>query len=278
MSHLVLPGALVAALAASVLVVAPTAEARGVHCGQRIKHNFTLHRNLHNCRGDGLVVRANNIVIKLAGHTIDGRNRRSTAGIRITGLHGVTVKGGTIRQFGRGVWLVRASDNKIQSNVITGSFDEGVFVNEKSARNLIQGNRISWSGTRHHALNADGIDARGPAALVVANAVRHSNDDGIDVNGAGSIIDGNNVASSGLDGIDVDSQTALVQNNVSTSNGDDGIGVGRNAANVTLRSNITNSNADMGIQPIAGTVIDGGGNRAASNGDARQCTQVTCSP
>jgi parallel beta-helix repeat protein len=277
-SHLLYRAALVGALVSAVLVVAPAAEAARVHCGQRIKHSITLRRNLHNCRGDGLIVARSNIVINLHGHTIDGRGRRGTAGVRIRHYHGVTVKFGVIHQFGRGIWLVRAGDNKIQSNVVSGSFDEGIFVNETSPRVLIQSNRVSWSGTRSHATWADGIDARGAAVTVVANSIRHSNDDGIDVNGAGSTIDGNSVSGSVHDGIDIDSQTAVVQNNTSTGNHDDGIGVGHNAANVTIRSNIANSNTDLGIQPIAGTAIDGGGNRAAGNGDARQCVRIACSP
>jgi hypothetical protein len=272
--------AVVATVAASVLVVTPpAADARAaVQCGQRIKHSITLGRNLSNCRGDGLVVRANNITINLNGHTVDGRGRRSSAGVRIAGFHGVTVTGGVIRQFGRGIWLVRANDDKIVSNVVTGSFDEGIFTNETSARPLIQSNRISGSGTRHHAVDADGIDARGAGVRALKNTVRHSNDDGIDVGGTGSVIDGNSVSGSGHDGIDIDSLGSTVQNNVSNGNGDDGIGVGRNARNVVLRNNITNVNADLGIQPIAGTAIDGGGNRASGNGDARQCVRVSCSP
>ena len=270
--------AVVVAVATSVLVVAPAAEAGGVHCGQKLKHSLTLGKNLRNCRGDGLVVRANNITVNLNGHTIDGRGRRSTAGVRIAGYHRVTVTHGVIRQFGRGIWLVRAHDDRIVNNVVTRSFDEGIFINERSARTLVQGNRVSSSGTFHHALNADGIDARGPAVTVVANTIRHSFDDGIDVNGAGSTIDGNSVSGSGQDGLDVDSRTARIQNNVSSSNGDDGIGVGREAANVTVRANFASTNFDLGIQPIAGTTIDGGGNRASGNGDLRQCVQVICTP
>jgi len=279
MSHLLRRTAFVGALVAPVLVVAPAAQARGgLHCGSHVKHSITLGRNLRNCRGDGLVVARSNIVINLHGHTIDGRGRRGTAGVRIHNFHGVTVKSGVIRQFGKGILLVHAGDNKVQSNVVSGSFDEGIFVNETSQRVLVKGNRISWSGTRSHASWADGIDARGPAVVVVANSVRHSQDDGIDVNGAGSTIDGNTVFGSLHDGFDIDSQTALVQNNTSTGNHDDGIGVGRNAANVTIRSNVANSNSDLGIQPIAGTAIDGGGNRASGNGDPRQCVRIACAP
>jgi hypothetical protein len=34
-------------------------------------------------------------------------------------------------------------------------------------------------------------------------------------------------------------------------------------------------NGDLGIEAVEG-VIDGGGNRASENGDARQCVNVTC--
>ena len=270
--------ALIVTLAASVLVAAPPAEAAAQRCGMRIKHNFTLHRNLHNCRGDGLVVAANNITVKLAGHVVDGRNRRSTAGVRVTGFHGVTVQGGVIRQFGKGIWLVRANDDRILNNTISGSADEGVFTNETSSRNLIQGNRISWSGTRIHARDADGIDARGNGIRIIANSIRHSNDDGIDVNGSGVTIDSNAVSSSLHDGIDVDGTDVLVQNNIATGNGDDGIRTSHTAARVTLINNITNGNADLGIQTVSGTAIDGGGNRASGNLDPRQCLRIACSP
>jgi parallel beta-helix repeat protein len=270
--------ALIVTVAASVLAVTPPAEARAQHCGMRLTHNFTLHRNLYNCRGDGLVVAANNITVKLAGHVVDGRSRRSTAGVRVTGFHGVTVQGGVIRQFGRGVWLVRANDDRILNNTISGSADEGVFTNETSSRILIQGNRISWSGTRIHASDADGIDARGNGIRIIANSIRHSNDDGIDVNGSGVTIDGNNVSSSVHDGIDVDGTDVLVQNNVATGNGDDGIRTSHTAARVTMINNITNGNADLGIQTVSATAIDGGGNRASGNFDPRQCLRVTCTP
>ena len=270
--------ALFVSVAAAVLAAAPAAEARAQRCGMRVTHNFTLHRNLHNCPGDGLVVRASNITIKLGGHTVDGRNRRSTAGIRITGLHGVTVQGGVIRQFGKGVWLVRANDNRILNNTISSSADEGVFTNETSSRILIRGNRISWSGTRIHARDADGIDARGDGVSIIANSVRHSNDDGIDVNGSGVTLDGNRVSGSVHDGIDIDGTDVLVQNNIATGNGDDGIRTSHTTARVTMRNNVTTSNADLGIQAVSGSVIDGGGNRASGNVDPRQCLRVTCTP
>jgi hypothetical protein len=39
--------------------------------------------------------------------------------------------------------------------------------------------------------------------------------------------------------------------------------------------NIANQNQDLGIEAVPG-VIDGGGNRAAGNGNPLQCTNVLC--
>jgi nitrous oxidase accessory protein NosD len=260
-----------------MLVTAPAAEARAAHCGMRIRHDFTLHRNLHNCRGDGLVVAADNVTINLRGHTIDGRRRRSSVGVRITGFHGVTVKRGKIRQFGMGVLLVDASHVRILRNRIRGSFDEGVFTDETSDHLVIARNRIRGSGIRSGALWADGIDARGDAVRVLSNRVRRNHDDGIDVNGTDITVDGNRVYRNVHDGIDVDGHDTLVEHNVSTRNGDDGIGVSRQASDVTISDNVIRVNADLGIQPVAGTFVDGGGNRASRNQDSRQCVRVVCS-
>ena len=112
---------------------------------------------------------------------------------------------------------------------------------------------------------------------VIANTVFRNHDDGIDMNGTDLTVARNRVTRNVHDGIDVDGHDVRVQDNVSTRNGDDGIGVSRDATSVMIRHNITRRNADLGIQPVAGTSSDGGGNRASRNGDTRQCVRVLCS-
>ena len=58
-----------------------------------------------------------------------------------------------------------------------------------------------------------------------------------------------------------------------TRAGDDGIDV--NSASTTIAGNLAVRNHDLGIEAVAG-VTDGGGNKAAANGDPRQCTHVAC--
>ena len=266
-------------MTASVLVVgAPAAQARAQHCGMRIKHNFTLRRNLHNCRGDGLVVAANNITVNLAVTPSTAADRRSTAGVRVAGFHGVTVPGGVIRQFGKGIWLVRADDDRILNNRISGSFDEGIFTNETSDPHADPGNRISWSGTRIHAVDADGIDARGDGVRVIANTIRHSNDDGIDVNGSGVTIDGNNVVRQrATTGSTSTARTPGPEQRVERATAT----TGSASAGMRPRDHAATTSPRQrrpGHPAVAGTSIDGGGNRASRNGDTRQCVRVDCVP
>ena len=60
---------------------------------------------------------------------------------------------------------------------------------------------------------------------------------------------------------------------IASRNGEDGIDVDVPAT--TLTRNIANRNRDLGIEAVPG-VIDGGGNRAAGNGNPAQCTNIDC--
>jgi parallel beta-helix repeat protein len=271
--------ACIAAVGVAPSLMAPSAAgaaAPKVHCGQTIRTNIRLTRDLRNCPGDGLVVGANNITINLNGHTLLGSGKRGTAGVRVTGFHGATVKSGVIRHFGRGVWLVTAVDGRIVDNTIRNSFDEGIFASKRSSRPIILRNRVSGSGEISGATFADGVDARGNGTRVRGNTVRHSRDDGIDVNGDDDVVEQNTVVGSHSDGIDVDGFRTLVEENLSVGNGDDGIGVGVHGGQVTIEENTADYNFDLGIQPKRGTA-HGEGNKAEGNGDPRQCVVVECS-
>ncbi len=75
------------------------------------------------------------------------------------------------------------------------------------------------------------------------------------------------------DGIRVGSDTtaSVVAQNTVFSNGGDGIEV----SYATVTRNIATYNAQLGIRALAG-VIDGGGNKAADNGDPDQCEGLAC--
>jgi hypothetical protein len=65
----------------------------------------------------------------------------------------------------------------------------------------------------------------------------------------------------------------LLERNVAIGADDDGIDVEN--ARTTLTRNLALQNGDLGIEAVPG-VIDGGGNKAKANGDAAQCTNISC--
>ncbi len=65
----------------------------------------------------------------------------------------------------------------------------------------------------------------------------------------------------------------LIERNAAHRNRDDGIDIDGGLA--TLRSNEANENVDLGIE-TSSVIDDGGGNRAAHNGNPAQCLNVVC--
>ena len=256
--------------------IAPVAAGTAAKCGDTMISDIILANDLLDCAGDGLVVGANDITIDLNGHTVDGSGSLKSAGIRIQGYSGVIVKGGIVREFGRGIWLINAVDNQVLGNTIENSAEEGVFADKKSGGALVEGNKIIGNGIDPVSTWADGIDAQSYGATIRGNTVNNSRDDGIDANGNDVTIENNTMDGNGSNGIDVDGVNTTIHMNTGTNNGHDGIGGGLEADKVTLKGNITNNNRNLGINFKRGHVVDGGNNKAAGNADPRQCLPVKC--
>jgi hypothetical protein len=118
--------------------------------------------------------------------------------------------------------------------------------------------------------------------LIADNAIERTHAAGIWVDvpelelaTVGNVLRLNQIRDAGTDGMLVGSTAAdtLLERNLAEGAGDDGIGV--ESASTTLTRNSANRTHDLGIEAVAG-VTDGGGNRAAGNGDPLQCTNVFC--
>jgi hypothetical protein len=172
--------------------------------------------------------------------------------------------------------LHAATDGYVAHNVTTG----GGIVAEGGADNgLITSNILPRSNIFVGASNNDIVSHNvlfGP--LPNLNGIRvgfdpfsgHSGPDGVQVTD-------NVVVGFGIDGIEVDYNGAashtLVNGNVVVENGHDGIENGD--ATATLARNIAIANQALGIESVPGAT-DGGGNRAAANGDPLECTVIAC--
>src|SRR4051794_7111866 len=154
-----------------------------VTCGSTITASTTLRSDLVNCPLDGLVIDADNITLNLNGHTIDGDagpvpESSLDAGIRlITHHHGVTITGGTVREFDRGIQLEGASDNQIVHMLVRANSNSGIQVGSDGASsdgNRIVDNTVASNGqagiglfeSDHNVIRRDTVSNNGGAGAI----------------------------------------------------------------------------------------------------------------
>jgi len=117
-----------------------------------------------------------------------------------------------------------------------------------------------------------GVFVQDSSAMAVDGNVLQNNNEGVLVRGNSSNTSvSSNQATQNQVGIVVGTPATgtLVSGNAADVNAIDGINVGAPATTITANS--ANSNGRWGIAAVSG-VTDGGGNRAAGNGNPAQCT------
>jgi parallel beta-helix repeat protein len=136
----------IAAVAAVGATPATSQLPNEVSCGDTIVADTILDRDLVDCTNNGIVIGADGVTLDLNGHLIDGdarpvancpRRQFCDTGVVNDGHDGVTVRDGSVRQFGAGVFIGRARDNRVlglssSSNQFFG------FVVAESARSVIR--------------------------------------------------------------------------------------------------------------------------------------------
>jgi len=158
--------------------------------------------------------------------------------------------------------------NVIRGNTLGG--DELALLARESSRNRIVHN-MATGGFLMDSSHRDEVrrNVVSDAGIAIANSVR-------------AMVGGNTVTGAaagsyptGGDGIAVaaDARLTTVVNNFASANHDDGID--SDSPTTMIARNTANNNGDLGIEAAQG-VRDGGGNRAAGNGDPLQCTGVFC--
>jgi parallel beta-helix repeat protein len=200
-------------------VGAGPAAASPVSCGDTITTSATLHDDLTNCPGNGLVIDADNITLDLNGHTIDGDATpgasQPDAGIRLAGHHGVTLIGGTVQEFDTGVLLDAAPSNRLRRlTVLHNAPGRGIDLENHSDANDIRAN-TSASNTRAAIVMVDS-----DRNLVRDNTTRDSPAGGIVGHTASDNRIEHNLSTAG---VDEGSNDNLIAHNTATGNPDVGI-------------------------------------------------------
>ena len=266
----------------------PAAAAAGPACGDTLTRSTTLHADLSNCPGDGLVIGADGITLDLNGHTIDGDavSGGDDSGVRVNGHQGVVVRRGTVREFDHAVHLTGASHNAIAHLFATrnGDTDIGraILLDEGSDWNRIEHNNASSNGRsgvavldgNHNLVAYNRTATNGVAGMgifggsenrVIANAITDNADNGIfwGAGTTGGRFEGNRVTGNPGGGFAMEeADGATVAHNLIARNGDNVIVFGsgnRVAGNAVLDAAGCPDGCGYGISVEGGTgnVVEG---------------------
>jgi hypothetical protein len=179
------PKAAVSRLLVLALVVAGvtvlgagSALASHIGCGDTITTDTTLDSDLVNCPNIGIVIGADNITLDLNGHIIDGdatpvdpcpEGETCDVGVDNSAGHsGVTIEGGSVRQFSLGVLVEGgAARNRLHQLAVSDTTDVGIIVAD-STDSVIDKTSMSDPGVNGLIL----LDSQ--RALVARNSVSGS--------------------------------------------------------------------------------------------------------
>jgi len=169
----------VLAVAGLMVLSAGEALANHVSCGDTITADTTLDSDLVNCPNNGVVIGADGITLDLNGRLIDGdgtefagcsQNEFCDGGVVNDGHDGVTVRQGSVRDFGTGVFVGRARHNRVLRISSSRNLFFGFLVSD-AARSLVRGS----SGNDNLAPDGDGMGLFGSHHVrILHNSFRHN--------------------------------------------------------------------------------------------------------
>jgi parallel beta-helix repeat protein len=232
---------LILAVALSAAVGSASGRAFGPQpsCGDTITADTKLHSDLVNCPNNGLVIGADNVTLDLNGHVIDGDDAEFTdcppneacdIGILDFDHHGVTIKGGKVREFTFGSLVIGATDSRLTRLDLSHNFFSGLLVAE-SSRSQIDLITASANGLTTDQAGVDVFDSH--ELTFARNTVFANGDIGYFVSGLDdSRFEENSIADHPEAGILLDHGNGNEFNHNRLSNNQDGIVVSGDANTV----------------------------------------------
>jgi parallel beta-helix repeat protein len=122
-----------------------------VACGETITADTTLESDLVDCPNNGIIIGADDITLDLNGHIIDGddalvdpcpKNELCDVGVLNDGHNGVTIAGGTVKEFALGALVFSARRNML-SRLTTFEHVFGGFTLIQVVRSSVRGSTAS---------------------------------------------------------------------------------------------------------------------------------------
>ena len=217
-------------------------------CGQVVRTNAFLTRDLACVGRAGVVVGASGITINLNGFTLHGDRSFGRYGVDdLSGFDGVTVENGVVRNFDYGLVGFGANRLVVSGLVASENTSGGIFVVGSTPQ--IQSSKALRNGE-------DGIYVLGRSATVQSSTGSANAGSGIYISGAFSRIRSSTASDNASDGIVVAGNAARLEHNRTEANG------------VTVGSS---AGARLGILVFSYTTAPAGTNVARDNSDPAEC-------
>jgi parallel beta-helix repeat protein len=261
-------GVCVAATALSLALgwSATGAQAAHVSCGDTVTADTTLDSDLLDCPNNGIVIGADGITLDLNGHRVGGNGKLvkncpkfCDVGLLNDGHDDVTVRDGSVREFGFGVSVGRARHARVVRISSSRNLLFGIFVAE-SARSLVRDS----TGSHNLDPEGDGMGLFGSHHVrILHNSFRHNAQPGIHVeDSTHNLIKRNAIARNSDMGILMQGDRNQVRRNRCAGNGVACIIVGPGSRNVIARNHLVGGGDGIGIEEgrgnlVARNVVDG---------------------
>jgi parallel beta-helix repeat protein len=274
---------LVVAIGVTVASLAPAADASasrdGVACGDTITRDTKLGEDLVDCPGNGIVIGADGVELDLNGHTIDGDNELGCDefytcdfGVDNTaGHHGLSVRGGSIREFATAVAAIGGDDNRISRITASHNILGGILViGAPGAR--IERNSISANGLTTDQAGLIVFDSS--EVRIEKNAVFANGDIGMFLIGLGdSRVERNSVSDNPEAGIVLEGDGNRISRNRVARNGD-AVVVSGDANSVTFNEIEDVLGFPDDPEGGFGILIDGGSRNLLQGNDIRDVASI----
>ena len=117
-----------------------------VSCGDYLTVDTTLTEDLTDCTGHGLVMNLNGITLDCAGHTIDGDDGTSDAGVHANQKDNLVIKNCVVEDFGIGIYGYNMENSLVINNNVSSSSNYGIALygsaDGLTEKNVIENNTI----------------------------------------------------------------------------------------------------------------------------------------
>jgi parallel beta-helix repeat protein len=259
--HAATAAALAVALIGTFAVVAlvassgAAAAAKQPQCGDTIKKDTTLHKDLINCAKNAIVIGADGITLDLNGHLIDGdeTSTKNTCDCAVVdeGHDGVTVKNGSVREFDGGVGVEHARHARVLGISASRNKFVGILFFH-AIRGLVRNS--SGNGSTFH--DGDGIAMFDSRRIRVLDSTFKNNDHGILSGGStNSLIKGNVIARGGDVALLMEGGEGfrVTRNRVIRNGG--GILLGPGSENVIIRNRVRGHGDGIRIEKGRGNLV-----------------------